>query len=167
MRAYLIIIFQARQQYVTEVPLSEHNKLVKTFASDRTDQPVGISILPRGAWRRWSVANAHRSKSSDEDIAIGPIAIADQIVESPFPAESFRNLICNPFCGRMRGGAPHSGLAMLISWISLRMSGGTVGRPLRRLDFQRQYALKPARCQRMTVSGLTIANASQALGNNR
>ncbi len=29
-------------------------------------------------------------------------AIADQIVGSPFPAEGFRNLICNPFCGRMR-----------------------------------------------------------------
>src|SRR6266852_951246 len=245
MRAYLIIIFQVRQQYVTEVPLSEHNNVVEAFPSDRTDQPFGTSILPRGAWRRWSVANAHRSKSSDEDIAIGLIAIADQIVGSPFPAESFRNLICNPFCGRMRcdaepydlssavphdqqsieqtkrdcrhdeqihrgdpvgviveeclpslgrwfspldhilgtlvcpismpslsnspwiRGAPQSGLAMLISWISLRISGGTVGRPPRRLDFQRQYALKPARCQRMIVSGLTIANASQALGNSR
>src|SRR5882672_6310969 len=102
MRAYLIIIFQVRQQYVTEVPLSEHNNVVKAFPSDRADQPFGVSILPRGAWRRWSVANAHRSKSSDEDINIGPIAIADQIVGSPFPAESFRNLICNPFCGRMR-----------------------------------------------------------------
>src|SRR6202521_404027 len=102
MRAYLIIIFQVRQQYVTEVPLSEHSNVVKAFPSDRTDQPFGASILPRGAWRRWSVTNAHRSKSSDEDNAIGPIAIADQIVGSPFPAESFRNLICNPFCGRMR-----------------------------------------------------------------
>src|SRR5713226_4089958 len=102
MRAYLIIIFQVRQQYVTEVPLSEHNNVVKAFPSDRTDQPFGVSILPRGAWRRWSVANAHRSKSSDEDIAIGLIAIADQIVGSPFPAKGFRNLICNPFCGRMR-----------------------------------------------------------------
>src|SRR5260221_6572497 len=244
MRAHLIIIFQVRQQYMTEVPLSEHNNVVKAFPSDRTDQPFGVSILPRGAWRRWSVANAHRSKSSDEDNAIGPIAIADQIVGSPFPAESFRNLICNPFCGRMRcdaepydlssavphdqqsieqtkrdcrhdeqiyrsdpirmiakeslpcdsgsrlltiylatlvcpismpslsnspwiRGAPHSGLAMLISRISLRISGGTVGRPPRRRDFQRQYALKPARCQRMIVSGLTITNASQALGNSR
>src|SRR6266436_5420249 len=102
MRAYLIIIFQVRQQYVTEVPLSEHNNVVKAFPSDRTDQPFGVCILPRGAWRRWPVANAHRSKSSDEDIAIGLIAIADQIVGSPFPAEGFRNLICNPFCGRMR-----------------------------------------------------------------
>src|SRR5260370_11026150 len=102
MRASLIIIFQVRQQYVTEVQLSEHNNVVKAFPSDRAAQPFGGSILPRGAWRRWSVANAHRSKSSDEDIAIGLIAIANQIVGSPFPAESFRNLICNPFCGRMR-----------------------------------------------------------------
>src|SRR6266403_1913652 len=123
MRAYLIIIFQVRQQYVTEVPLSEHTNVVKAFPSDRTDQPFGISILPRGAWRRWSVANAHRSESSDEDIAIGPIAIADQIVGSPFPAESF--------------GAPHSGLAMLISWTNLRISSETVGRPPRGRDFQR------------------------------
>jgi hypothetical protein len=56
---------------------------------------------------------------------------------------------------------------MLISRISRRISGGTVGRPPRLLDFQRQYDLKPARCQRMIVSGLTIASASQALGNNR
>src|SRR3979411_261329 len=41
-------------------------------------------------------------------------------------------------------GAPHSGLAMLISWISLRMSGDTVCRPPRRTASQRQYALKPA-----------------------
>src|SRR5258706_11153378 len=38
MRAYLIIIFQVRQQYVTEVPLSEHNNVVKAFPSDRTDK---------------------------------------------------------------------------------------------------------------------------------
>ena len=96
------IIFQVRQQYVTEVPLSEHNNVVKAFPSDRTDQPFGVSILPRGAWRRWSVANAHRSKPSDEDIAIGPIAIADQIVGNLFPAACFRDLICDPFRGWMR-----------------------------------------------------------------
>src|SRR5258708_1900393 len=98
MRAYLIIIFQVRQQYVTEVPLSEHNNVVKAFPSDRTDHPFRTSIFPRGASRRLSVANAHRSKSSDEDIAIGLIAIAEQIVESTFPAESFRNLMIVEEC---------------------------------------------------------------------
>jgi hypothetical protein len=64
-------------------------------------------------------------------------------------------------------GAPHNGLAMLISRISRRISNGTVGRPQRRLDFQRQYDLKPERCQRITVSGRTIASASYILGNSR
>src|SRR6185437_2721776 len=64
-------------------------------------------------------------------------------------------------------GAPHNGLAMLISRISRRISNGTIGRPQRRLDFQRQYDLKPARCQRITVSGRTIASALYILGNSR
>jgi hypothetical protein len=56
---------------------------------------------------------------------------------------------------------------MLISRISRRISKGTVGRPQRRLDFQRQYDLNPARRQRITVSGRTIAGASYILGNSR
>src|SRR5438093_9724490 len=105
MRLYLVVIVHVRQQYMTEVSLAKHNNLVKVFPSDRTDQPFGISILPRGAWRRWSVANAHRSKSSDEDIAIGPMAIADQIAGSLFPTAYFRDLICDPLCSGMRCAA--------------------------------------------------------------
>jgi hypothetical protein len=48
---------------------------------------------------------------------------------------------------------------MLISRISRRISTGTVGRPERGRDFQRQYDLNPARCQRTTVSGLTSVSA--------
>jgi hypothetical protein len=35
---------------MTEVPLSEHDDVVKAFPSDRTDQSFGTSILPQGAW---------------------------------------------------------------------------------------------------------------------
>jgi hypothetical protein len=58
-------------------------------------------------------------------------------------------------------GATYNGLAILISRINSRISSGTVGRPPRGRDFQRQYDLNPARCQRTMVSGFTIANASQ------
>src|SRR5436190_22832988 len=64
-------------------------------------------------------------------------------------------------------GAPHNGFATLISRINWRISIDTAGRPGRRLDFQRQYDRKPARCQRSTVSGWMMASASRALGNNR
>src|SRR5258708_4832032 len=51
--------------------------------------------------------------------------------------------------------------------MSCRISSGVFGRPLRGLDFQRQYARKPARCQRITVSGLTIFKASSTPGASR
>src|SRR3954464_6198389 len=40
-------------------------------------------------------------------------------------------------------GAPQSGLARLIFRISRRISGGTLGLPARRRDFQRQKERKP------------------------
>ena len=56
---------------------------------------------------------------------------------------------------------------MLISRTNCRISVGTAGRPKRRLDFKRQNNRKPARCQRTTVSGRTMASASWAFGNRR
>src|SRR6202163_4737909 len=64
-------------------------------------------------------------------------------------------------------GAPHNGLATLIWRISWRISTVTAGRPKRCFDFRRQYDLNPARCQRITVSGRTIASAPYILGNSR
>ena len=55
----------------------------------------------------------------------------------------------------------------IISRISFRISGATVGRPPQRRDFQRQYDLKPTRCHFMTVSGFTIARAFMTVGANR
>src|SRR5712671_2464521 len=64
-------------------------------------------------------------------------------------------------------GAPHNGLATLIWRISWRISTVTAGRPRRCFDFHRQYDLNPPRCQRITVSGRTIASAPYILGNSR
>src|ERR1700723_2875094 len=102
MRPYLVVIFHVRQQYITEVSLAEHNNVVKALPSDRTDQPFGISVLPWGARRRGSIADAHRSKPSDEDLTIGPVPVTNEIAGSLFPPAGFRDLICDPFCGWMR-----------------------------------------------------------------
>src|SRR4030081_1642250 len=102
MRARPIVIFHVTEQQVTEVPFAEYNDVVKAFPADRTDQPFSISILPRGARRRWSIADAHRSESADKDLTIGPVPVTNEIAGSLFPAACFRDLICNPFCGWMR-----------------------------------------------------------------
>src|SRR6266404_2291384 len=102
MRPYLVVIIHVRQQYVTEVSLAEHNNVVKAFSSDRTNQPFSVCVLPRGARRCWSVANAHRSKSAAKDLTIGPVPVTNEIAGSLFPPACFRDLICDPFCVRMR-----------------------------------------------------------------
>jgi hypothetical protein len=60
-----------------------------------------------------------------------------------------------------------SAFARLISPMSVCNSAETFGLPTRLRDRQRQYARNPARCQRMMVSGLTIATASRTDGNQR
>src|SRR5580692_5219413 len=102
MRAGSIVIFPVTEQQVTEVALAEYNNVVKAFPSDRTDQPFSISILPRGTRRCGSVANTHRSKSTDEDLTIGAVPVTNEIAGSLFPPACVRDLICDPFCGWMR-----------------------------------------------------------------
>jgi hypothetical protein len=41
--------------------------------------------LPRGARRRRSVANAHRSKSADKDLTIGSVPVTNEIAGKPVP----------------------------------------------------------------------------------
>ena len=102
MRAGPIVIFHVTEQQVTEVALAEYNNVVKAFPSDRTDQPFSISILPRGARRRRSIADAYRSKSADKDLTIGAVAVTNEIAGSLLPPACLRDLICDPFCGWMR-----------------------------------------------------------------
>src|ERR1700720_1284411 len=101
MRAGPIVIFHVTEQQVTEVALAEHNNVVKAFPADRTDQPFSIPILPRGARRRRSIPNAHRSKPSDENLTIGPARVTKEIGGSLSPPACFLDLICDPICGRM------------------------------------------------------------------
>src|ERR1700732_958354 len=102
MRPYLVVITHVRQQDVTEVSLAEHSNVVKACPSDRTDQPFGICVLPRGTRRSWSVANAYRSESADKDVTIGPVPVTNEIAGSLLPPACFRDLICDPFCGWLR-----------------------------------------------------------------
>jgi hypothetical protein len=66
-----------------------------------------------------------------------------------------------------RRGAPQKRVGDAHLAISRRISHGTVSRPQRCRDFQRQYNLKPARRQRITVSGFTIVNALMVFGAKR
>src|SRR5207245_1919079 len=46
------------------------NNMVKTLPSDRTDEPLRISVLPWRPWRDRSISYAHCAKPFEDDIAI-------------------------------------------------------------------------------------------------
>jgi hypothetical protein len=50
--------------------LAKYDDMVKAVPSDRADQPFTISVLPWRSRRGWTIPNAHRPKSPDDDIAI-------------------------------------------------------------------------------------------------
>ena len=84
------------------MPLTKYDDMVKAFLSDRADQPLTIAILPWRSRRRWPIPNAHRPKTSDEDVAVDAVPIANEIAWPLLPAVSLRQLATYPFGGWMR-----------------------------------------------------------------
>ena len=73
------------------MPLAEDNDMVKTIPSDRTDEPLRMSVLPWRSWCDRPVPNAHRANATDKDIAIDTIPIANEYCGAccqPYASES-------------------------------------------------------------------------------
>src|SRR5260221_3351250 len=103
MRPSLVVIFLVRFEQMAEMPLAEHNNMVKTIPSDRTDQPLRISVLPWRPWRDRPIPYTHCSKPLDDDIAIDAIPIANDISRRLLPAVGLGQLTGNPMGGRACG----------------------------------------------------------------
>jgi len=78
-RASLVIVGRVRSQQMAEMPLAEHDNVVKTFPPDRTDRPFTISVLPRRSRRGWPIPNAHRPKAADEDVTVDGVAVTNDV----------------------------------------------------------------------------------------
>jgi hypothetical protein len=78
---------------MAQVPLAEHDDMIKTFPSDRADQPFSMSILPWRSRRGRPVTNAHRAKTPGEYLAVDPVPIADDVSRCSLPAASFGELV--------------------------------------------------------------------------
>src|SRR5207245_5890302 len=85
---------------MAEMLFAEHNNMVKTIPSDRTDEPLRISVLPWRPWRDRPIPYTHCSKPLDDDIAIDAIPIANDISWRLLPAVGFGQLASNPMGAR-------------------------------------------------------------------
>ena len=87
------------------MPLAEDNDMVKAIPSNRTDEPLRMSVLPWRSWCDRPVPNAHRANATDKDVTIDTIPIASDILRRLLPAVGLGELTRNPLGARMRGHA--------------------------------------------------------------
>src|SRR5262249_4505010 len=81
---------------MAKMPFAEHNDMVETIPSDRTDEPLRVPVLPWRPWRDRPIPYAHCSKPLDDDVAIDAISIANDISWRLLPAVGFGQLTGNP-----------------------------------------------------------------------
>ena len=99
MRSHVIVVFGIHPEHASQVTFPEDDDVVASFATDRTDEPLRVAVLPRRSWCSWWVSDSHRQKASLVCIAIGTVAIADQVSCCLIPWKLFGDLPSDPFSG--------------------------------------------------------------------
>ena len=103
MRAYAIVIFLVIGKQMANMPLAQDHDVVEALASDRSDQPFNMTVLPRRARGDRPISDAHGSQPAGDRDTIGGVTIADEVAWRLVLWEGFANLSGDPFGGRMCG----------------------------------------------------------------
>src|SRR3981081_3579920 len=91
-----VVVMSVRFQNPAEMCLAQNDDVIQTLTPDRSDQPFGKTILPRGGWCSGLVPDAHGTQSARDDNAIDSIPISNHIARSHVPRKSLGDLTCNP-----------------------------------------------------------------------
>src|SRR4029077_20901122 len=97
MCASLVVIAHIRSQNLPQVGLAGHDHMVEAFPSDRTDEPLDISILPGRPRCCGSIPDAHCSQTPDDCIGVNRVSISDHVFWDPVPRKCIDDLSCYPF----------------------------------------------------------------------
>jgi hypothetical protein len=75
----MVVIIEVAGQDAPEVGLVEHDHMIQTLASDRTDQSFDIGILPGRPRRGQHFLDAHTLQAFLKALSVGAVAVADQV----------------------------------------------------------------------------------------
>ena len=72
-RAYAIVICLIIGEQMANMPLPQRHDMVKALASDRSDQPFNMTVLPRRTWRdrpiSMPMARSRRVTATPEEVS--------------------------------------------------------------------------------------------------
>src|SRR5262245_65438316 len=65
MRPRFVIILRVGLKDPAQVPLAQGDDMIDALGTDRSDQPLGETVLPRRARRKWACPDAVPTQSSE------------------------------------------------------------------------------------------------------
>src|SRR5580704_17548530 len=98
-----------------KVSFAEHNNMIEAFPADGTDQSLRVRVLPGRSRRGVTIANAHNLQPPTHGMAIGRIAVSDQVTWHFVPREGVSNLSGDPRRCRMIGNADRNNMPPLMA----------------------------------------------------
>ena len=101
MRSGFVVIIGVSSQRSAQMRFARNDQMINALASDRPNQPFGISVLPWRRRRDWLVSDAHGPQPPPDDRAESAISVADEIAGRFVPGESLGDLTRDPLRGGM------------------------------------------------------------------
>ena len=91
-----VVVAEIGSQRLLQVPTAQNDEMIQTLSSYRSDQSLGVGVLPGTLRRCQHFRNTHRLQTLPYFGSINAIPIADQITRCFAIGESLDNPLCNP-----------------------------------------------------------------------
>ena len=72
--------------------LAEHDEVVERFATDRSDEPLDVAVLPRRAWCGRVISDPHGTNAAGVSWTERAIAVANQVTRRFVPGKGISHL---------------------------------------------------------------------------
>jgi hypothetical protein len=101
----LVIIGKVTLQQTTQMPLAENYHMIQTFPTYRTDQPLGISVLPRTPGCGNYFSDPQRLHATAKLMTVNRVTITHEVTLRIALREGFDDLLTRPLGRRVFGDA--------------------------------------------------------------
>ena len=96
MRARAVIVVGISPEHAAQMRLAENEQMVQTFSSDRSDQSLDVSVLPRRPRGYGAIPDAHCPDPSLEYLSVDAVAVSDEVFGRRVPRKGLRDLAGDP-----------------------------------------------------------------------
>src|SRR6266478_8398373 len=83
----LIVVRSVSLQDTAQVRFAEHDEVVERFATDRSNEPLNVAILPRRAWSGRVISDPHCTNAAGIRRTECAVRVANQVTRRFVPGK--------------------------------------------------------------------------------